>query len=160
MPKVSAVRSTRPLAHKSEVFAVLSRFLKTEQEKQDPGAIQHSHWEDLFHVCETLVSNNKADQVQLLRELRLSAPRSISSSSPAVRAAVVFDEERGKKAVKVEHEHPMKKEGTESETPLTKEEEKERKKAAKKAKKEAKEIKKEIKKEKKRKREHSDESSP
>jgi hypothetical protein len=136
--KVSVVRSSQPLS-KSAAFATLSRFLKTEQQKQDPGAIQHSHWEDLYHVSETLVSNS-ADQA-LLRGLRLSAPKSICSPSFA-RAAVVFDKDRETKPAKVKQETPSKNEVVE---------EKALREAAKKAKKEAK-------KEKKRKREHNDDS--
>jgi outer membrane biosynthesis protein TonB len=149
LPKVSAVRSSRPLS-RSAAFAMLSRFLTTEQEKQDPGAIQHSHWEDLYNVSETLVSNS-ADQA-LLRDLRLAAPKSMLSSPSFARTAHVVDEASEKEPIKAEQEKSIKKESTEHETPLTKEEEKARKKAAKLAKK----MKKEAKKEKKRKREHSD----
>ena len=139
LPKVSAVRSTRPM-HASAAFAMLSRFLETEQEKQDPGAIQHSHWEDLYRVSETLVSTN-ADQARL-RNLRLAAPKSVASLRPAL-VTNAFDDEIAKTPVRIKHE-TLTKEGEVAvgDTQLTEEDEKERKKAAKQVKREKKEAKK------------------
>lgn len=116
---------------------MLSRFLQTEQEIHDPGAIQHSHWEDLYYVSETLASNS-VDRA-LLNDLRLSAPKSLASPTFA-RAVVVLDKYRETKVVKVKQKKPIKEECVE---------EKAHRKAAKKAKKEAK-------KETTKKRQHSD----
>jgi hypothetical protein len=68
----SAIKSSRQITT-SSAFGMLSRFLKSELVKQDPGAFHLSHWEDLFRINETLVSSNA--EAAILRELRLSAPK-------------------------------------------------------------------------------------
>jgi hypothetical protein len=68
----SAIKSSRQITT-SSAFGMLSRFLKSELAKQDPGAFHHSHWEDLYRINETLVRSNA--EAAILRELRLSAPK-------------------------------------------------------------------------------------
>lgn len=62
---------------------MMLRFLKSEKEKQDPGAVHHSHWEDLFRVTETLVSN-KSDAV-ILRNLRLASAKPLMSPNESTK---------------------------------------------------------------------------
>ena len=83
-PKVSTIKSTEALSS-SEAFGMLARFLKAEQQKQDPVSLQQSHWEELYRVSETMVdaddgSDRGRAERKILRQLRLlvaplSSPR-------------------------------------------------------------------------------------
>jgi len=155
MLKVTKVTSTRSVSS-SESFAMLWKFLKSEQEKQDVCAIQHSHWEDLYRLSETIAIGS-TDQAKL-RELR-RATDAVGSSSP--RQHIVFDngtdggELSGEKVFEGEQKGSRKNETTaEIDTSLSKTEEKALIKKA--VKKKAKKEKKESRKEKKRKRESTD----
>ena len=83
-PKVSTIKSTEALSS-SEAFGMLARFLKAEQQKQDPVSLQQSHWEELYRVSETMVDGDDVSdrgraERKILRQLRLlvaplSSPR-------------------------------------------------------------------------------------
>lgn len=160
--KVTRVATTMSVSQ-AESFQMLLKFLKTEQEKQDDGAIQQSHWEDLYRLTETLASDaSNVDQAKL-RELRLTHDPVLTTSplrrasdsaipSPSPKQHIVFADEGTDEGTSSEEK--VKKEETEmGERPQPKAEGKDLKRAARKK---AKKEKREAKKAKKRKRESAD----
>lgn len=157
-PKIEGVDSSERLS-KSGAFGMLSRFLRAEQEKLDAVTLQQSHWEDLYHVGESLVDDpNSADQ-ETLRELRLMVAPPMSS--PSVGGRTVFDQRDttpSDKLIPVDHTSSIKKEAEavdDDDGPVSTKEEVDEKSVKRSSKKEKK-AKKEKKKAKKRKRESND----
>jgi len=159
-PKVEGVVSSEPISQ-SGAFGMLSRFLRTEQQKHDPVSIHQSHWEDLYRVAETLAESQHEQET--LRELRRMVAPPVSS--PPIKGAghhfVLDDEDEtttpSEKLIPVDHTSSIVKHQEEAETTeCTVSKNAEDEKAAMKAVKKEKKAKKEKKKAKKRKRESSD----